>query len=38
VELYRIDNAIRGTVVANRSTHEHSLVGNEREFTIRCAC
>ena len=38
VELYRLDNTIRGTVVANRGTHEHDLVGKEREFTIRCAC
>jgi D-proline reductase (dithiol) PrdB len=38
VDLYRLDSEIRGTVVANRSTHEHDLVGHEREFTIRCAC
>jgi hypothetical protein len=38
MELYRMDNEIRGTVVANRSTHGHDLVGNEREFSIRCAC
>jgi len=38
VDLYRLDNAIRGTVVANRGTHEEDLAGREREFTIRCAC
>ena len=38
VDLYRLDNQIRGTVVANRGTHEDDLAGREREFTIRCAC
>ncbi|MDT7678305.1 MAG: D-proline reductase (dithiol) PrdB [Pseudonocardiales bacterium] len=38
VDLYRLDNEIRGTVVANRGTHEQDLAGHEREFTIRCAC
>jgi D-proline reductase (dithiol) PrdB len=38
VDLYRLDNEIRGTVVANRGTHQQDLAGNEHEFTIRCAC
>jgi len=38
VDLYRLDNTIRGTVVANRSAHEQNLAGHEREFTVRCAC
>ncbi|MDT7583194.1 MAG: hypothetical protein QOE32_744 [Pseudonocardiales bacterium] len=38
VDLYRLDNEIRGTVVANRGTHEQDLAGHEHEFTIRCAC
>jgi D-proline reductase (dithiol) PrdB len=38
VDVYRVDNAIRGTVLANLSEHRDNLVGQEREFTIRCAC
>ena len=38
VDLYRLDNAIRGTVVANRGAHQQDLTGHEREFTVRCAC
>jgi hypothetical protein len=38
VDVYRVDNAIRGTVLANMSEHRDSLVGQERDFTIRCAC
>jgi hypothetical protein len=38
VDVYRLDNAIRGTVLANLSEHRDNLVGQEREFAIRCAC
>jgi D-proline reductase (dithiol) PrdB len=38
VDVYRVDNLIRGTVLANLSEHRDNLVGQEREFTIRCAC
>jgi len=38
LDLYRLDSRIRGTVVANRGTHEEDLAGHEQEFTIRCAC
>ncbi|MCI2419265.1 glycine/betaine/sarcosine/D-proline family reductase selenoprotein B [Saccharopolyspora sp. K220] len=38
VDLYRIDNEIRGTVKANAAAHEESIEGREREFTNRCAC
>jgi hypothetical protein len=38
VDVYRVDNAIRGTVLANLSEHRDNLVGQEREFSIRCAC
>jgi len=37
-DLYRVDNEIRGTVLANISEHTDNLVGKEKEFTIRCAC
>jgi len=37
-DLYRLDNEIRGTVMANSSTHHQDLAGHEREFTIRCSC
>ena len=36
--VYRVDNEIRGTVMANKSTHHQDLTGQEREFAIRCAC
>jgi hypothetical protein len=38
VDVYRVDNAIQGTVLANFSQHRDNLVGQEQEFTIRCAC
>jgi hypothetical protein len=38
VDVYRVDNAIRGTVLSNLSEHRDNLVGQERDFTIRCAC
>jgi D-proline reductase (dithiol) PrdB len=38
VDIYRIDNAIQGTVLANLAEHRDNLVGQEREFAIRCAC
>jgi D-proline reductase (dithiol) PrdB len=38
VDLYRLDNEIRGTVMANKSTHHQDLTGQEREFAIRCSC
>ena len=38
VDVYRVDNAIRGTVLANLSEHRDNLVGQEQAFTIRCAC
>jgi D-proline reductase (dithiol) PrdB len=38
VDVYRVDNAIRGTVLANLSEHRDNLVGHEQEFIIRCAC
>lgn len=37
-DLYRVDNEIRGTVLANMSQHTDQLAGKEQEFTIRCAC
>jgi D-proline reductase (dithiol) PrdB len=39
-DLYRIDNAIRGTVASRGKAHAgtRSIVGNESEFVIRCAC
>lgn len=37
-DLYRVDNEIRGTVLANMSQHTDQLAGQENEFTIRCAC
>jgi D-proline reductase (dithiol) PrdB len=38
VDIYRVDNAIRGTVLANLSEHRDNLVGQEQDFSIRCAC
>lgn len=38
VDVYRIDNEIRGTVLANMAEHRDNLAGKEREFAIRCAC
>ena len=38
VDVYRVDNTIRGTVLANLSEHRDNLVGQEQEFAIRCAC
>jgi hypothetical protein len=38
VDLYRIENEIRGTAAANIAANRGGVVGNEREFTIRCAC
>lgn len=38
-DIYRIDNEIRGTVLANSAAHQNVLGGGgEREFAIRCAC
>ncbi|MEW2500782.1 hypothetical protein AB0878_09905 [Amycolatopsis sp. NPDC047767] len=37
-DLYRVDNEIRGSVRANLNAHVMSLAGQEKEFTIRCAC
>jgi D-proline reductase (dithiol) PrdB len=38
-DLYRLDNAVRGSVLANAAAHTQVLGGgNEREFAIRCAC
>jgi hypothetical protein len=38
-DVYRLDNAIRGTVATNAAAHAQVLGGgNEREFAIRCAC
>ncbi|MFE9127241.1 hypothetical protein ACFYOF_17770 [Streptomyces sp. NPDC007148] len=37
-DLYRIDNEIRGSVKSNMSAHGDQLKGQEKEFTIRCAC
>ncbi|WP_433556034.1 glycine/sarcosine/betaine reductase selenoprotein B family protein [Pseudonocardia xinjiangensis] len=37
-DVYRVDNEIRGTVLANLSEHTDNLSGKEREFAIRCAC
>jgi hypothetical protein len=36
-DLYRVDNAIRGTVV-DRMRATQSISGQEQEFAIRCAC
>jgi D-proline reductase (dithiol) PrdB len=36
-DLYRVDNAIRGTV-AERMRATQSITGQEREFAIRCVC
>ena len=38
VDVYRVDNAIRGTVLVNLSEHRDNLVGQEQDFSIRCAC
>ncbi|MBB5167557.1 hypothetical protein [Mycobacterium sp. AZCC_0083] len=38
VDIYRIDNEIQGTVLTNNALHRDNLVGNERDFAIRCAC
>jgi D-proline reductase (dithiol) PrdB len=39
-DLYRIDNAIRGTVASRSKAHAgaRSIIGHEDEFVIRCAC
>ncbi|MEU4667673.1 hypothetical protein AB0F91_06835 [Amycolatopsis sp. NPDC023774] len=37
-DLYRVDNEIRGSVRANLNAHVTTLEGQEKEFTIRCAC
>lgn len=38
-DVYRLDNAIRGSVLANAAAHTQVLGGgNEREFAVRCAC
>lgn len=37
-ELYRVDNQIRGSVLANLSAHVTTLAGQEKELTIHCAC
>jgi D-proline reductase (dithiol) PrdB len=37
-DLYRIDNMIRGTVLANMAEHRDNLAGKEQEFAVRCAC
>ncbi|MFI5610124.1 glycine/sarcosine/betaine reductase selenoprotein B family protein [Amycolatopsis sp. NPDC051903] len=37
-DLYRVDNEIRGSVLANLNAHVTTLAGQEKEFTIRCAC
>jgi hypothetical protein len=38
-DVYRLDNAIRGSVLTNAGAHQQVLGGgNEREFAIRCAC
>jgi D-proline reductase (dithiol) PrdB len=37
-DLYRVDNEIRGSVNRNMRAHRDHLEGQEREFTIRCAC
>ncbi|MEV0069090.1 hypothetical protein [Amycolatopsis sp. NPDC050768] len=37
-DLYRVDNEIRGSVRANLNAHVMTLEGQEKEFTIRCAC
>jgi hypothetical protein len=38
VDLYRLDNTIRGTVLANRGNHGQGPAGPERTSTIQCAC
>jgi hypothetical protein len=39
LDVYRVDNMIRGTVKTNAGAHVQVLGGgNEREFAIRCAC
>jgi hypothetical protein len=38
VDVYRIDNEIRGTVLTNMAEHRDNLAGKEREFAVRCAC
>lgn len=42
MDVYRVDTAIRGTVLQNVAAHAaHAQAlggGNEREFAIRCAC
>jgi hypothetical protein len=41
VDLYRVDDQIRGTVRGNLGTHGDqlsSIAGQEKEFSIRCAC
>jgi hypothetical protein len=39
LDVYRVDNVIRGSAVLNAAAHEQVLGdGNEREFAIRCAC
>ena len=38
-DVYRLDNAVRGSVLTNAAAHAQVLGGgNEREFAIRCAC
>ena len=38
-DVYRVDNEIRGSALANAAAHAQVLGGgNEREFAIRCAC
>ncbi len=39
-DLYRIDNQIRGTVASRPKAHaaSPSIIGQEAEFSIRCAC
>jgi len=38
-DVYRVDNAIRGSVLANAAAHTQVLGGgNEQEFAVRCAC
>jgi hypothetical protein len=38
VDLYRPDNTIRGTVLANVAEDRGNLTGTERKFAIRCDC
>jgi hypothetical protein len=38
VDLYRLDNTIRGTVLGNVAEHRDNLTGTERTFAIRCNC